>query len=140
MTRGASGTTHPTRLPERRNDLPERPNDLPPSAGPEVYRTARPTHRRPLMVHRRCDDARRGTFLILSASRVARVIEGSRVKRILRLRFADDTQKRLDISRPEKNIRPPVAAVQDVIKSSIDDRSRDAWPASKDTVIMLNRK
>jgi len=39
------------------------------------------------------------------------------------LRLTDDRHKRFDISRREKNIRPRVVVVQDLIESRIDDRS-----------------
>jgi len=79
------------------------------------------------------------TFLILSTSQAARVAEGSQVNRMPHLRLVDDTQECLEISRLEKNIRPRIAAIQDVIKSPIDDRSCDAWSASQYTVNILNR-
>jgi len=68
----------------------------------------------------------KGTFLILSVFWEAREAEGSRVKRIPRLRLADNAKKCLEISRLEKNIRPCVTAVQDVVKSPIEDRSCDS--------------
>jgi len=74
------------------------------------------------------------------SSLAARVAKGSRVNRIPRQRLADDIQERLDISRLEKNIRPRDAAVQDVIKSLIDDRSCDSWHGKNYTFIKLSRK
>jgi len=72
------------------------------------------------------EEEERRTFLILSAFWEARVAEGSRVNRMPRLRLADDTQKRSEIRRLAKNIRPRVSAVQDVVESPIDDRACDS--------------